>query len=286
MRACDDSSRRDRPDTPRRNEDQDARRQPLPPRFPRFRRGARPGRRARGGGRRRHDGDDLDARAPLRRGKGGRRALRQRLLLGRDASAQRARGTRRNCRRSRASRRASEGRRDRGGGARLPLRQLPREAQAAGPPHPYRCGPHDRAAARHPCPRSGCGPRGNPEGRDGEGSLSGCSALLFFRPRARRDGHRARPLCLVLGHPHVQEFPGNQGHSARSSSRSSACRDRRAVSRAAAASGKAQRAGLRRGDGRRARARCAASSRRRSPSRRRRTSSGSSPKCRGAEARS
>ena len=142
----------------------------------------------------------------------------------------------------------------------------------------------DRPAARHPCARGGRRPCGDPEARDGEGGFSGRAALLLVGPRAGRDRNCARPLCLVFGHPDVQELAGNQGHRARSSSGSHPGGDGRALSRAAAASRQAERAGIRRPHRRRA-----GRGARRQPRGDRgadhaRTSSASSPKCRGAEA--
>ena len=78
-----------------------------------------------GGGRRRADGDDLDAHPALRPDPGHRRALRQRVLLGRHASALCARGTGRPGRGDRAAGAAPQGGGDRRGGARLLLRQQP-----------------------------------------------------------------------------------------------------------------------------------------------------------------
>ena len=107
--------------------------------FPGLRRGARGHRRARRGGRRRADGDDLDAgEAVSAKSWRSPKTFDAVYLLGRHASAQCRRGARRHGRRSRAAVRASEGGGDRRGRARLSLRQVAARRAGAELPHPYR----------------------------------------------------------------------------------------------------------------------------------------------------
>ena len=118
-----------------------------------------------------------------------------------------------------------------------------------------------------------------------KGAFPAVLHCFSVRPRAGRDRHRARPLRVVLRHPDLQERRGAPRDRARSPGRPHPGGDRRALSRAAAVSRQAQRAGLRRRTRRTCSPRCAASARTRSRRRRRRISSGCSPKCRGADGR-
>ena len=202
------------------------------------------------------------------------------LLLGRHASAlRRTRSSTSPSTRSCALARHPKVRGDRRGGARLLLREQPARGagrRASARTSPPRARPACRSSSTHAMPTTTWPRSSRRRWRRGH-SRPCCIASPAGAELARR-GAGARPLRLVLRHPHVQEI-GRAARHRRRRCRSTGCwsRPTRRISRPAA-SRQAQRAGLRGAHRRRAGARSRASRRRRSRARRRRTSSASTPR--------